>query len=84
MKRILRVAFRVIYALWLTSMVGCWLINEAFLERGYHAMGGEMLLIPFVFFGAYKLAELFFRESEDAEDESNEAEDGGEPWVQIQ
>ena len=33
-------------------------IEHAYLQRGYEAYGGEYLIIPFVFYGAYKLLAL--------------------------
>ena len=33
-------------------------IEHAYLQRGYEAYGGEYLIIPFVFYGAYKLLVL--------------------------
>lgn len=36
-------------------------IEQAYLQRGYVAYGGEYLMVPFVFWGAYKLLSLSFR-----------------------
>lgn len=36
-------------------------IEQAYLQRGYEAYGGEYLIVPFVFYGAYKLVSLITR-----------------------
>lgn len=39
----------------LTYLFALWLIEQAFLERGYCAYGGEILFIPLVFLIIFKL-----------------------------
>lgn len=36
-------------------------VEHAYLQRGYEAYGGEYLIVPFVFYGAYKLVSLITR-----------------------
>ena len=36
-------------------------IEHAYLQRGYEAYGGEYLIVPFVFYGAYKLVSLIIK-----------------------
>lgn len=36
-------------------------IEQAYLQRGYEAYGGEYLMAPFVFCGSYKLFSLVIR-----------------------
>jgi len=45
---------RVLAAAGVTYLYTAWSIEQAFLQRGYKAYGGEYLIIPFVFYGAYK------------------------------
>lgn len=53
------------YALAVTVMIVKWAFHTAYLERGYEAVGGEYLLIPMVFFIAYKAFEFFINTLEE-------------------
>lgn len=53
------------YALAVTVMIGKWAFHTAYLERGYESVGGEYLLIPMVFFIAYKAFEFFINTLEE-------------------
>lgn len=46
-------------------MAGKWAIRYAYLEREYHAIGGEYLFIPMVAWAAYKIINIFFDVLED-------------------
>lgn len=48
------VRFRLFASAILTYIYAVWSAEQAFLQRGYKAYGGEYLAIPFVFWGAYK------------------------------
>lgn len=50
------VGARVLAAAGVTYLCTAWSIEQAFLQRGYKAYGGEYLIIPFVFYGTYKAA----------------------------
>ena len=60
------------YAIPVTAMIGKWAFHTAYLERGYEAVGGEYLLIPMVFFIAYKAFEFFINTLEEEVYGSNE------------
>ena len=42
-------------SLFITVLVAQQLIDVAYAERGYRAVGGEYIAIPIVFFGVYKV-----------------------------
>ena len=46
---------RLLGAVALTYLYSAWSIEQAFIQRGYKAYGGEYLIIPFVFYGVYKV-----------------------------
>lgn len=46
---------RLFGAIALTYLYSVWSIEQAFIQRGYKAYGGEYLVIPFVFYGIYKV-----------------------------
>lgn len=48
-------AFTAISAAILTGIYAVWSIDQAFVQRGYRAYGGEWFAIPFVFIGLYKI-----------------------------
>jgi len=47
--------FKLFGTIVLTYLYSMWSIEQAFLQRGYKAYGGEYLMIPFVFYGLYKI-----------------------------
>lgn len=49
---------RLLGAATVTYLFMLWMIEQAFLERGYVAYGGELLLIPVVFYFMYKLMSI--------------------------
>lgn len=51
--------FTLIFAALLTGMYAVWSIDQAFVQRGYRAYGGEWFAIPFVFIGLYKILGWF-------------------------
>ena len=51
--------FTAISAAILTGMYAVWSIDQAFVQRGYRAYGGEWFAIPFVFIGLYKILGWF-------------------------
>lgn len=48
------VMLRVLAAAWVTYLYAAQAMEQAFLQRGYRAYGGECLVIPFVFYGTFK------------------------------
>lgn len=48
------------YASIVTYAVGRWAVNYAYLERGYEAVGGEILILPLVWWAAYRLIHHLF------------------------
>lgn len=53
LKRAAIPVFRLLGTAGLTYLYLVWAIEQAFLERGYKAYGGEYLIVPFVFYGIY-------------------------------
>lgn len=47
--------FRLLGTVGLTYLYLVWAMEQAFIERGYKAYGGEYLMAPFVFYGLYRL-----------------------------
>lgn len=47
--------FRILGTVLLTGIYSIWSIEQAFIQRGYRAWGGECLAIPLVFIGFYKI-----------------------------
>ena len=43
-----------IWTLLVTYAIGKWAFHLAYIERGYKAVGGEYILIPVVYLGAWK------------------------------
>ncbi len=56
---IVRCLFEFGYASAVTYAIGKWSISYAYLERGYEAVGGEVLILPAVWWVAYKLVHHF-------------------------
>ncbi|MCM1179950.1 MAG: hypothetical protein NC347_06820 [Clostridium sp.] len=59
--RIYAYAVRICISLFITALAAQYLIAAAYEERGYKAVGGEYLMIPVVFFVAYKLIGLVMK-----------------------
>ncbi len=59
--RIYAYAVRICISLFITYLVTQCLIAVAYAERGYKAVGGEYMMIPVVFFVAYKLIGLVMK-----------------------
>lgn len=51
--------FTLVFATVFTGMYAVWSIDQAFIQRGYRAYGGEWFAIPFVFIGLYKILRWF-------------------------
>lgn len=52
--RVFRVLLKAAVAAWVTYIYAAWSIEQAYLQRGYIAYGGEYLFIPFVFYVVFK------------------------------
>ena len=57
-RKAMRFTLRLLGAAIVTYLFAFWIIEKAFLERGYAAYGGEYILIAFVFFVIYKLMNI--------------------------
>lgn len=53
-KKTVRFLFRLCGSALLTYLFTLWIIEQAFLERGYVAYGGELLFIPLIFYIIFK------------------------------
>lgn len=53
-KRASRVMLRMLAAAGVTYLYAIWAIEQAYLQRGYRAYGGEYLIIPMVFYMVFK------------------------------
>ncbi|WP_300782020.1 hypothetical protein [uncultured Acetatifactor sp.] len=52
------VMLRALAAAWVTYLYTARAMEQALLQRGYRAYGGECLVIPFVFYGVFKAIRL--------------------------
>lgn len=59
MKIFLRYLIETIYCVAITYMIGRCGVNMAYLERGYKALGGEILLIPIAYIIAWGTIHYF-------------------------
>lgn len=59
-KGVLRQIVEVDCALTVTYLVGRWAVHCAYVERGCPAVGGEWLLIIFVYWGTYRAVRAVF------------------------
>lgn len=57
-KWVIHMIFRIFISLVITLPFGIWAINDAYLERGYLAYGGEYLFIIVVFLAVYNILRL--------------------------
>ncbi len=57
---IIRCLLEVGYASIVTYVIGKLSVKYAYLERGYEAIGGEILILPMVWWVAYKLIHYVF------------------------
>lgn len=54
LKKAALIMFRPAGSVGLTYLYFTWAAEQAFLQRGYAACGGEYVILPLVFYGAYK------------------------------
>lgn len=59
MKTFIRYLIETIYSVAITYMIGRWGVYMAYLERGYKAVGGEILLIPVTYLVAWCIIRYF-------------------------
>lgn len=59
-KRLKRELIAIVWTLLVTYAIGKWSFHLAYIERGYEAVGGEYLLIPAVYWGAWKAINYLF------------------------
>lgn len=69
MKTFIRYLIEAIYSVAVTYMIGRWGVNMAYLERGYEALGGELLLIPIAYLIAWSAISLFIDALEETANE---------------
>lgn len=65
LRRIFKCLAGAAYAGGMAYAVGNWAICDAYIRRGYEAVGGEYFLFPAVFIVAYKAIQLSFKVLED-------------------
>lgn len=70
-KTLKRDLIAVIWTLLVTYAIGKWAFHLAYIERGYEAVGGEYLLLPVVYWGAWKAINYLFDSLEELENERN-------------
>ena len=70
-KTLKRDLIAVIWTLLVTYAIGKCAFHLAYIERGYKAVGGEYLLIPVVYWGAWKAINCLFDSLEELENERN-------------
>lgn len=66
-KRLKRELIAIMWTLLVTYAIGKWSFHLAYTERGYEAVGGEYLLIPAVYWGAWKAINYLFDSMEELE-----------------
>ena len=66
-KRLKRELIAIMWTLLVTYAIGKWSFHLAYIERGYEAVGGEYLLIPAVYWGAWKAINYLFDSMEELE-----------------
>lgn len=66
-KRLKRELIAILWTLIVTYAIGKWSFHLAYIERGYEAVGGEYLLIPAVYWGAWKAINYLFDSMEELE-----------------
>lgn len=66
-KRLKRELIAIVWTLIVTYAIGKWSFRLAYIERGYEAVGGEYLLIPAVYWGAWKAINYLFDSMEELE-----------------
>lgn len=69
------------YALAVTFMIGKWAFAYALYERGYEDVGGEYIMLPMVFYGAYKLFEWLLKVLEARKNGSKEIRSRKNPGI---
>ena len=66
-KRLKRELIAIVWTLLVTYAIGKWSFHLAYIERGSEALGGEYLLIPAVYWGAWKAINYLFDSMEELE-----------------
>lgn len=66
-KRLKRELIAIMWTLLVTYAIGKWSFHLAYIERGYEVVGGEYLLIPAVYWGAWKAINYLFDSMEELE-----------------
>lgn len=66
-KRLKRELIAIVWTLLVTYAIGKWSFHLAYIERRYEAVGGEYLLIPAVYWGAWKAINYLFDSMEELE-----------------
>ena len=66
-KRLKRELIAIVWTLLVTYAIGKWSFHLAYIERVYEAVGGEYLLIPAVYWGAWKAINYLFDSMEELE-----------------
>lgn len=66
-KRLKRELIAIMWTLLVTYAIGKWSFHLAYIEREYEAVGGEYLLIPAVYWGAWKAINYLFDSMEELE-----------------
>ncbi len=64
LKKVAPYIYRLFGAVGLTYLYLIWVTEQALIQRGYKAYGGEYIIVPFVFYGFYKILGIvgkFFR-----------------------
>lgn len=69
MKLFIRHLIEILYSVAVTYMIGRWGVNMAYLERGYKALGGELLLIPIAYLIAWGAIHYFIDALEETANE---------------
>lgn len=75
-KTLKRDLIAVIWTLLVTYAIGKWSFHLAYIERGYKAVGGEYLLVPMVYWGAWKAINYLFDSLEELENERKRRKKG--------
>lgn len=68
-KEIIRQVIEAVYALGIAVSIGRWSFHIAYVQRGYKSVGGEYLLIPVVYWLAYKAIHYLFDNLEELDHE---------------
>lgn len=69
MRIFIRHLIEAIYSVAITHMIGRWGVSMAYLERGYKALGGEILLMPIAYMIAWSAIHYFIDALEETANE---------------